>query len=89
MADGRPKTLVQNQWLDVPDDANVIVNEFRKSLRRNETVLGTRINADQFQPVSVPAPTKAPTAVFNADNRSQDRRGGEPLHRCGPQRCEG
>jgi sulfite reductase (ferredoxin) len=41
------KTLVQIQYLDVPDDANVIVNEFRTRLVDTQ-LFWDRFHADQF-----------------------------------------
>lgn len=59
------KTLVQLQWVDVPDDANVIVEEFRKRFVETQ-IFWDKYHADQFSKYLF-ARHEGPDKRFNAD----------------------
>ena len=59
------KTLVQLQWLDVPDDANVVVNEFRTRFVDTQ-IFWDKYHADQFSRYLF-LRHEGPDARFNAD----------------------
>jgi hypothetical protein len=60
------KTLVQLQWVDVPDDANVIVNEFKTRFVDTQ-VFWDRFHGDQFSRYLFARHESGPDARYTAD----------------------